>query len=256
MVSVDTSGGSVTSNDVNVAIPKWFSYFWDGVNDDGDDIRVTSADGISELTYQLTDAAFTGSWDKANRDAGIQVDNALFDGNEDCGVIWIYWGNAAASAGAGSFTPSSAITGRIAGAEPSSPVEPSKYSPGDATPAVTVGKTTAETKWVWTSLASLVHRAARHSQGRLGHEGIVGVSYAVYQGASSQAAMEDAAGLRLMESAAGDVYARIPVKAGSDDTDYTIRLTVYTSTDTSSAGTAEQTLDTRILLKVKDPSES
>jgi hypothetical protein len=58
-----------TSRDGTITMPTDFGKFWDNVQSDFDDVRVTEADGITPLAFQIANGNY------ANRAATIQIDN-------------------------------------------------------------------------------------------------------------------------------------------------------------------------------------
>jgi len=126
------AGGAV---DVNIAIPSWWDEFWEQVDADGDDIRITAADGYTELSWQLS------GWNSTTRTGTIQIDNmTLVQQRLELG--WIYWGNAGAAAVTPSgHTPASPVIGSIyVGAPGPTRVEARRLDPGNVSPPQVVGK--------------------------------------------------------------------------------------------------------------------
>jgi len=112
-VSVHNTG-SATTIDISFIVSADFERFWSNVQSNGQDVRVTASDGVTELPYNF--AAFN----YADRSLTVNVnDYALPGGNASISgktmVIWIYWGyddgaNNTASDGTTGFTVSQEIT--------------------------------------------------------------------------------------------------------------------------------------------------
>ena len=109
-IVVDDRAGS-GSRDVTAAVPSTLAEFWDSIQADGDDIRVTLDDGVTPVTYQWSGFTY------ATRTGSVQVDNATAP-QSAMNVLWLYFGSASATSGAGSFTASSARTGIAAPSTP------------------------------------------------------------------------------------------------------------------------------------------
>jgi len=104
-VSVDFSSGAGTK-DTSFTVPATYDLFWDNVEDDKADIRITEADGETELTFQVS------SWNYATKSCTIQVDDVV--SAQACQAqVWLYWGNSTATDPAGSFVPGAAVSAAI-----------------------------------------------------------------------------------------------------------------------------------------------
>ena len=245
-VAVDnTSGG--TGIDISIELPGAWSSFWDAVAADGDDIRITKGDGTTLLAYALD------SWNSTTRVGTIQVDNydAVPNAGQDATVtVFVYWDNATAAAGASVITFSSAKTGTVHLAAPRSghyPIIKCRPQPQDQdiTPTV-ISKQSTETIRAWWDLRDMMAILPINSQGSNRLEEIEYFTFNVVT-----AIDEDAAAALFDET---KNYLRDPhmistlLKAGGDDSNYLMTLTVYT--------TEGRVLDFRATLKVNDQSAS
>ena len=126
--------GTGTEIDANVAIPAWWDDFWAAVDADGDDIRITGPDGVTELGFQLD------GWNSTTRVGTIQIEDfPTPDAGASTGRLylgWVYWGNAGAAAVTPSgHTPSTPSTGYIhLGVPGPDVVEARRLIPGDTRP--------------------------------------------------------------------------------------------------------------------------
>lgn len=240
-ISLDGNGASA---DYAITVPADHP-IWDTIDASGAEIRVTDADGQTVLTYQWS------GFSLANRTGTIQIDN--FTAGTGIEQVWLYWGMAGASSGAGSFVASAPRSGYIEMGEPGAVrIVPVAERPGATTPERVVTKLSSDSIWIWFDILPLLQRQAiptgtdgnRHSN----LEEIRLVSYEVYSGASAQAAMITATSPRIY----GGRYIKVLVKAGSSGTDYTIRLTTTTTIPTQASG---QTFARRVELKVYDVAE-
>ena len=238
-----TAGGSgPTTADVQITIATDHDDFWTSVQADGDDVRVCSDDGKTLETYQL------GTWTYASRAGVIDVDNAAFEDGK-MGVLYVYYGNASATDGSGSFTPSSAKTGRPAQACPAYPTIKGKpEEPGATAPRVRVFKAVEDETYVWWDVTDLLIKRCLSSAGAPYLEGVKYVkNYQVLNGGTPVGSTTDLAETRCIAHR-GRAYVMALTKGGADDTDYTLELQVVT--------TEGRTLNLRALMLVRNVDES
>ena len=247
-VSVDNTASSATQEDVTITLPSEWPEFWGNVKSAGEDVRVTDSDGVTLETYQLV------SFNSTTRTGSIEVDDVALvdiDGSSAAvaGVqLWIYWGNSAASAAAGSFTAAgTAKTGTIQVGTPGSGsqrvVMARPETPGSTNPRTEVHKAASETIHLWWNLSGGL--ASRHipSQGSRAFEEIHNVSYDVETGGNPVPSMVDATSIRMV----GPGWVRTTIKAGASGTNYVAILAVEL--------TEGRKLDFRTTIRVKDVTE-
>lgn len=224
-ISIWNSGAS-TSKDVQVVVPAAFGAFWEVIDSSGYELRVTDADGITALVYQRS--AFT----YATRSLTLQLQGVSVAGT-DAKQVWLYWGQDGAADGAGSFTASSPLTGQITNLAQRPPVVSFQGESVNATePSQRISKTDDETQDVWWDVSSALQQAATPSNGFTSGEEIDTVDFGVYSGASPQASMVDEDLTHFVEVQSGaKKWVRTRWKAGTAGTDYTLRLTITTTTD-------------------------
>lgn len=103
-----------TEIDGTITMPKAMGKFWENVQTDFDDVRITAADGVTLLSYGFNTS--TGPTSVADRRCTIEIDGydvGAHIGNEAVSASvggFLYWGNTAASAAATSVTITSAKT--------------------------------------------------------------------------------------------------------------------------------------------------
>ena len=248
-VSVDNTTSAQTTEDVTIALPSEWPEFWGNVKSAGEDVRVTDANGVTLETYQLV------SFNSTTRTGSIEVDNVDLTDVETspaaavAGVLlWVYWGNAAASAAAGSFTAAgTAKTGTIQVGTPGSGsqrvVMARPETPGSTNPRTEVHKAASETIHLWWNLSGVL--ASRHipSQGSRAFEEIHNVSYDVETAGNPVPSMVDSASIRMV----GPGWVRTTIKAGASGTNYVALLAVEL--------TEGRKLDFRTTIRVKDVTE-
>lgn len=233
----DAAGGDVT-----ITVPADWDLFWDTIQADGDDIRVTQEDGITLATYEWSTFTY------ASRAGVIDIDG--YAGEPGCtkGVHWLYFGNSAATDGAGSFTASAPVDGFIhLGAPAGHIVDLRQEEAGVEVPTQRLGKAVDADLYIWWRIAGLQSRLTTYNKSSALEE-VAGITEAVVAtGGATQAGMTDADRLRIVETQDGYTYIRMYVDDGASGTDYTVRLGVLT--------TEGRVITGRFLLEVFDPDE-
>ena len=239
-VAVNNIGGASTI-DVSAVLPAQHDQFWDNVLATGNDIRVTKADGMTLATYQVT------SWNYANKAGNIEVDG-LTPGSDDatCG-LFLYWGKSGASAAGGTFTVSSAKTGKFEFSIPTGiVVSGQRERPGATTPTQTISKAPNEQLHVYVDVSPILALRTSPTNGSALYEEVKWVQVQVTDGGSPQAAMFDEGLTRFVEHGTKR-YVRAHIKAGSDTGVYTLEIKIKT--------TKSQLFELRYLLKVDAPDD-
>lgn len=233
--------------DVTFTIPTNWDYFWNNLGQaDGDDIAITSADGETELTWQ-----FNPALNVSTRAATIEIDNAApATAAADGVVLWLYWGNATIGTRAGSFVYAAAQT---AYALTSSYAYDIRFNwtrepPNQNKARPAFQKAADEQVVVAVAYRDVLSKRATLYGGGIEDEEPYYFTYAVYDDTSAQAAMIDATAIR-----ADNDYVYLLVKAGTNGTEYTLRLTMVT-TSKSNTGLA-RTLIFSATVRVKNPTE-
>ena len=258
-IAIDNTTPGAT-NDVSVPIPGDLDHFWGIIDTAGDELRMTNADGITLLTYQIASA--TPSWSVANKTGRLEADAVLCDGT-DAGVclIWLYYGNDGASAAAGSFTASGAVDGFIHAAKPGAfVVDAGEVKAGTSKPLRRIQKTIGERIYVWFELRRLLEKRTTASGEKLLWEEVQRVVSAVSDGGGLETTMVEQDKTRFVETS-DKFYVGFVIKAGTE-TDFTIEPIVKTYAPETSidAGVLVQSayriLEPRALLTVKDLDEA
>ena len=232
-IAVDNVSGASTI-DITCALPSDWG-FWDTVKSDGTDIRICDADGVTLLTYQVN------SWNYSAKPATVQVD-AYAAPNDACvAMVWIYWGNAAASSAAGSFSADSPKTGNI---EPICSLRPvikaGSLAPGRSKPSDQIAKSTDETMHVNVDFRGVLNRRCERVNGSLLGEELDFIKCEVKLNGVTQSSMIDLTKTRFIQPALVQLY----ITGGDSGSDYTIAIRAST--------TKGRMLNPRILLRVKD----
>lgn len=225
VITVDV-GTATGSRDAQITIPKDWDLFWDNVRSAGEDVRVTSADGVTLVTFDLA-AGFSTT----TRTGVIEIDNYTVPGTGSrVYVLYVYWGQASCSSGLTSFSPSSPDTGYIALEQPYGRLITTRpQRPGDTVLRDRVSKRVDEDVFIWFRLTDLLHPRRDKFFNRLGYEGIATVTWDVQTGGASQAGMFSVPSIRVVETDDGDIWARCTVDDGSESTDYAVIVTITTT---------------------------
>ena len=237
-VLVDNSGGGTSPVDLSIALPTVWPDFWDRVQSSGADVRVADADGVTLLTYQLN------SWNYANQTGTVEVDNYSPPKAGEPFVVWLYFGNAAASSAAGSFTASTPLTGYVhPGAATGPLLTGSPASVGSTEPGQRVQKTSKEITFLWLDLSREMERLPVAHQGSVAFEEVQHLDYEVLNNGTDEASEKNWTELRVLPGS----RIRIHHTGGTDGDDRTLSLAVTTTTG--------RTLNPRVLLNVRDIDE-
>ena len=220
-IVVDDRSGS-GSRDVTVTVPQALAEFWGAIQADGDDIRLTLDDGVTPVVYQW--ASFT----YATRTGVIEVDGATAPQAAMC-VLWLYFGNASATSGAGSFTASGARTGHITATVPgpSVPILQGLAS-GQRPPSVWVGAT-GESRRVWWDLTGILSPLRAPSEGQTAGQEVQAVIADAQDAGVGTSSLWVAGSERVIVTPDGRTLAGYIATGGADGGRYTDRLKVWTS---------------------------
>ena len=220
-VTIDNTSGA-TSFDATVTVPFDSEIFWSNVESDGHDVRFTKSDGVTLLAYNRA------TWNYANRSGVFDVDSVTCASNDATAVMFVYFGNSAATDGSTSPSISSAKTGTIEVACASGQtVLLAPFRPG----------ATIDCR------RALQPRCEAYQNSRR-YEEIDYIGVQVTSGGSDDAGRYDETKTRLIDPG----FAKVRIKSGSSGTDYTLVVTVGTSTT--------RVLQARAIVDVQDIDES
>ncbi len=117
-ITLDNTVGAA-GIDADVSIPAWFDAFWEVIDANGDELRVTHADGVTVLDYSV-DGAAAGSFDRSTRSGRLRIDGLTTPATPSVVLAWLYFDSMAAQgAGSTSTTITSPVDGLIDLARPS-----------------------------------------------------------------------------------------------------------------------------------------
>ena len=220
-IVLDGSATAAGSVDATIALTGTAAEFWATVQADVDDIRIARADGLAGISYDLESLSYAG------KTVTIELDGLTHHVTNTMTVVWAYFGDEDAVDGQDGFVTSSPLTGYTLFTGPGDEPVYALGSPvGATTPVNRRQKRSTETIHVWFAVGPF---------GELGYpyEGRGDAS----EGPQSLAAIPPAPGTlvaltsstRLYQDAAGQVFARFTVSAGTTATDYDVVLSVVTT---------------------------
>jgi hypothetical protein len=217
-ISLDGNGAPA---DYQITVPADHP-FWEVIDSNGYELQICDSDGYTVISYQLS------GFNYSTKTLAIQID--AYTAVAGVQQIWLYAGMSGAPSGASVLTITSARSGYLDPAEPASPIIAAiPERAGDTIPAVQIAKQAAEETWVTLDMRpSLTRKLQPTGDSTMKHdewEEIKTITYAVYAGASAQAAMVDATSPRIQAGR----WIRFLVKAGSSGTNYTFRATIGTT---------------------------
>ena len=162
-ISVDMSALSESgTNDATVVLDATWDHFWATIDTDGDEIRVTAADGTTAATYQWQ----AGTFSKASKTGTIDIDNAPYSYAPSVTKLFLYYGNSGAASGAGSVQLSSAKTGYIDLLASANLVRVAGESPGALVPRITLPCTKTSVMPITLDLSGVLRRRCQSTGGR------------------------------------------------------------------------------------------
>lgn len=237
-ISVNNLSGASTI-DATVIPTGDVELFWSKVASTGHDVRFTASDGATLLAYNRA------SWTYASRSASFDVDSISASSSDATVVIFMYFGYSAASDGSTSPTISGAKSTSIEVASPGTPrVNLVPFRPGETLAQQKVTKAAAEEIDVWIDCRkALQNRTDAYSNSQRFEE-IDYIQVAVEAGGTDDAGRYNEALTTISDPG----WVKVRVKGGSSGTDYTLVVTVGTSTT--------RVLEARAIVDVQDIDES
>lgn len=132
-ITVDMSGKSgAGTNDMQVTIPTTWEHFWDTIDSSGNEIRVCSADGTTELAYEWKTIT------KATKTGVLDVDDVAYSNAPSVVMVFLYYGKSGASDGSTVFSLTAQVTGYIELLEGYNTIRAASETPGALVPRVSV----------------------------------------------------------------------------------------------------------------------
>lgn len=225
-ISVDFSGGAATA-DVQITIPDTFDQFWTKVASDGKDVRLVDSNGTALVSYKLS------SWTYASKTGVIQGDNVVAAWASQR-LLWLYWGNSAATDAQSVFSATGVKTGIVEMLAPAGPVvvvRPER--PGGSRPVASVAITTEDVRYYYLDLRAMLRRSCTQVNGLDLGEEIREVMAEVRTDADSAVASAildtNTRFIGCSRGRGGIVAVKVDGTKLTDATNYAIWIKVYTS---------------------------
>ncbi len=241
-ITINNLSGS-SPKDVTVDLSNLGDWFWDSVETNGYDLRVTTSDGNQSVPFERE-----ASWNVGNRAGVLSLSNLTLPHNDAMCPVWLYFKTSATPAdGSTTVTPATPLTGHV---EPNGQIATTaivRWRPerrGATTPRHHFTKASADELYIWWDLRAQLQRFRRARHGSRLYEEVDYFRFEVLQSGSPVASVFDEAAGRLFHPA----IIRTKVKAGTNTQSYTPSLTVVT--------TLGRTINARCKLTVQDVSEA
>ena len=246
---------TASTRDVEAVVPNGWDEFWDAIDANGYNIRVTGADGVTPIVYRWT------GFNKTNRVGTIQLESVPTPTTAGRAVlIWLYFSAAAVQAdGAGAVTVTSGLTGYI---ERGSPVPAQTFRvvaqpPGNTIPTRRIGKLSSVSTFVWLDFGEALEPASGAYNGSLAWEEPSVANVAVLDtSAAAVASMTADADMRWVTRRVGTrerIFLRLRLKAGATANRYTLVGQFQTSTPNAAP---HRVIEDRIGIDVRDLLET
>ncbi len=240
-ILVDKLTAGTIAVDVTAVVPPTLSDFWDNLQSNGDDIRVTDADGRTLETYDIA-----AGFDATLRQCTIEVQTATPPVADCMFVLWAYVGNAGAASAKTPFTPSSPRTGHLSAYVPQGDVfRFARPAPGQTQPSQVFQVATGDEPTPWVLFDRALQNLSAAYEGKRWGEEIAWVQEQVLRQDADSAARYDESLLRM--AGRGAIRAHLHDSVLTSGQDYTLRLLVGT--------TESRILDSRVLVKCQDVDE-
>lgn len=221
-VLVDNRSGSATI-DVEFTIPSEWGRFWNEIDSNGYGIRLTDSDGVTLVTYQLA------SWTYATRTATIEVDAWSPAGSDGYYVLWLYFGIASATDGAGSFTAASAKSGYVHIAQPTAPTFVAQtVADGATTPPKSYQTDPASTLRLYCDITDELALQEAPLNESPAYEEVSTVAFETTDAGSTETNLWESTSVRLHQYA-GRLFASVDVLNGTSGSDYMDTFTITTT---------------------------
>ncbi len=227
-ITIDNSTAA-TPADAQGNIPKDLIWFWSVIDTSGNELRVTAADGVTALTYDIV-ASGGGAFSKTNKDGRIDIDGMTMPATNSMVLAWLYYDSTSNQGDASSAVVIAAPRALyIEHGNPARDRYAMSYAPAYATrPRWTKPKFPAEVRQIFLAM----RRALRERIGsqRLREEVWYASQGVVDSAGANAAALYTLSALRFVtdESDRKGIWVMATIQAGTDNAVYTLNFKVYT----------------------------
>ncbi len=257
-LSCVTQSGVAANETYDIPIPAGLDDFWAAIDNAGDEVRCTAADGVTPVDYGWR------SFTKSSKDGTISLENVATGGTADRLLLfWLYYKlhpDETLTDGSTTLTAKD-DDGFIELSRPSTYVVGVRPQPERATtPRAAFAKSTADEAYVWLDVQGLLEPAARLWNGRPYMEEPGRTAVQVLDSSGTPVpSMTDASGLRWgTYRRRGERWERsilrVPILGGVDGETYAIECQFETAHPSASG--AFRTLAPRVGFRVQDLLET
>ena len=224
-IVLDGSATAAGAVDATIALTGTAAEFWATVQADLDDVRVSAANGITALSYDLE------SLNYAAKTVTVELDGLTHHVTNTMTVVWVYFGDTDAGNTEDGITTSSPLTGYTLFTGPGEEPIYSLGSPaGTTAPVNRRQKRSTETVFLWFAVGPFGDLAYPYEDRALPPEGpqslsSVATAVAGYVGTVTAATSS----IRLYQAPSGEVFARVTASGGTTENLFDLVLTVVTT---------------------------
>ena len=240
-ITVNVLGGAETSgsHDIQIIFPSDWDDFWNNIRSDGFDIILTDSLGTLQTFHRTT-------FNFANRQLTLSGQNVTFANQNSVNLVYVYFNNPDQSSDLQSaFVPSTPKSGKIYLNAPANRIvtQPSQRT-GTTTPNFVFQKTSDDEIYIWFRVASLLGSRISPYNEKLDFESL---DFVKIQSLDSTGTNDTN---RYNDTLTAFIpgYVGVLVKAGSNNTDYTVVCEIRTV----ASGPFNQTISLRCLLQIRN----
>jgi hypothetical protein len=229
-ITVDNSAGGAGAFDATHVISRQLDVFWQNVDVDGDQVRVTGPDGVTVVT-KLDLQGF----DRITKTCTLEIqDTAPAAGAL---LYWLYWGDDSLPSGKTAFVPTSPKNAHL---DEGVPVPgytvkaQAQQRLGETTAINQMAKTSDSAIHVWMDFGALLQRREYPSAGSMELECLSYVTVTAAAGLTSTASA-----IRFEGGRPGAAVVRTKLSGGQTGNDYLVTLTAVTTLGRTLTGKVE-----------------
>lgn len=234
-VVLDGSATAAGSVDATISLTALAAEFWATIQVDADDVRVSRADGLAGISYDLESLHYAG------KTVTVELDGLTHHVTNTMTVVWLYFGDSDATNFEDGITASSPLIGYTLFTGPGEEPVYSLGSPaGATTPVNRRQKRADEAIFVWFAVGPFGDLAYPFKGRALPPEGPQSLTISVVTPGTFTA---NISALRLYQAQNGDVFCRATVFGGTDGVTSNIVLSVTTTEGRTLQGTVFMTCE-------------
>ena len=237
-IVLDGSATAAGSVDATISLTALAAEFWATIQADADDVRVSRADGLAGISYDLESLNYAG------KTVTVELDGLTHHVTNTMTVVWLYFGDSDATNFEDGITTSSPLTGYTLFTGPGEEPIYSLGSPaGTTAPVNRRQKRSSETVFLWFAVGpfgALAYPFKGRAQAPEGPQSLSSTATAVAGYAGTVTASTSS--IRLYQSPSGEVFARVTASGGTTENLYDLVLTVVTTEGRTLEGVARLTV--------------